>query len=94
MCVCVYVCVYVCVCIYIILLVRFSLQRKMVVFHWILRDTQSPQVCWTLLCFLVDLKNVDGLLLSYDFHLSQSPFEPFSGSVLAHQLKRGPPSPS
>ena len=27
------------------------------VFHWILSDNKSPQVCWTLLSILADLNN-------------------------------------
>ena len=36
---------------------RLVHQRLLMVFHWSLSDSKSPQVSWTLLCILVDLNN-------------------------------------
>ena len=36
---------------------RFSQKCQLMVFHWSLSDSKSPQVSWTLLCTLADFND-------------------------------------
>ena len=65
------------------ILESFSHQFYLMVFHWSLSDSKSPQVSRTLLSFLAVLNNVylDGLRLSSYFQVLQSLFQSFGDCI-------------
>ena len=67
----IYMCVCVCVCY--LLLQSFSDQCELVVFHWSLSDSKSPQVSRTLLSILADLNNSLVWMVSTRPLISKSP---------------------
>ena len=65
----------------------FSYQRWLVVFHWSLSDSKSPQVSWTLLSILADLNN------AVVWMVSPSPLISKSSSLFTKSLVTVPNPP-
>ena len=75
----------------VLVLVSFSHQHSLVVFHWSLSDIKYPQVSRTLLSILADLSHVDWstLLISNSISLSSKPFRTFLSAPITPSLFGG-----